>query len=138
MSILLILFFISLFGIIIMIGRKLVLLNNGHILNKEEIFFGIPHLEKIKQNTIQNIKKYGHIGLVETLRFHIRSSNFLKSKYEEIKNKIKDMQVKNQGLLNSGSGEKVEASKFLKMISEYKNKIREIKHKIHEEEKRTE
>lgn len=133
MYILLILFFISLLGISIMIGRKLVLLKNGQALGIEKVLFEIPHLEKVKYLIVQNTKKYGHIGLVESLRFYIRSSNFLKSKYGEIKNKIKNIRTKNQS--NGNPPEKAEVSKFLKMVSDYKHKIREIKHKIHEEEK---
>lgn len=97
----------------------------------EEVLFGIPHLEKIKDLTIQNIKKYGHLSVVATLRFYIRGTKVLKNRYEEIKIKIKDIHDKK----NNINGERKEISKFLKIISDYKHKIREIKHKIHEEEK---
>ena|SRR3989344_8829845 len=135
MYILLILFFISLLGIVFMIGRKLVLIQNRQSLNEipaeEDRQFEIhPYIKEVKYITIKNIKKYGHISLVETLRFYIRSSNFLKNKYEEIK--IKNIQYRNR--LASDLPEK-QVSKFLKMISDYKHKIREIKHKIHEEER---
>lgn len=132
MSILLILFFTSFFGIIIMIGRKLVLLQNGQTLEREEVSFKIPHLEKIKHLTVKNMKKYGHMSLVTTLRFYVRSMNLLKNKYEETKIKIKNFNTRKDS--NGNGAEKVEVSKFLKMISEYKHKIRAIKQKIHEEE----
>ena len=119
----------SLFSIIIMIGRKLFLLQNRQISSNTEILFEVSHLEKVKLFTIKNIKKYGHILLVETLRLYIRFSNFLKNKYQEIKIKIRNRNKKNN--LNS---EKREISKFLKTIGDYKNKIREIKHKIKKEE----
>ena len=131
MYFLLILFFVSFFGIIIMIGRKLVLLRNGQVLAREEILFGIPHIEKVKDLFIKNLKKYGHISLVMTIRSYVRSTNLLKNKYGEIKIKIRDMTQKS---LHGNSSEKTEVSKFLKMILDYKRKIREIKHKIHEEE----
>src|SRR3989344_588999 len=131
MYLLLILFFTSFLGIIIMIGRKLVLLRNGQVLAREEILFGIPHIEKVKDLFIKNLKKYGHISLVMTIRSYVRSTNLLKNKYGEIKIKIKDMTQK--GLHDNSPG-KAEVSKFLKMILDYKQKIREIKHKIHEEE----
>ena len=132
MSILLILFFTSFFGIIIMIGRKLVLLQNGQTLEREEVSFKIPHLEKIKHLTVKNMRKYGHMSLVTTLRFYVRSMNLLKNKYEETKIKIKNFNTRKDS--NGNGAEKVEVSKFLKMISEYKHKIRAIKQKIHEEE----
>ena|SRR3989344_4975155 len=130
MYILLILFFTSLILIIFMIGRKLILLQNGLVVNKEEVLFKIPHLEKIKNLTIENAKKYGHLGLVTTLRLYVRSINFLKNKYQETKIKIENWNKENH--IN---GEKKEISKFLKIIGDYKHKIREIKNKIHEEEK---
>jgi len=113
-----------------MIGRKLILLQNGLVVNKEEVLFKIPHLEKIKNLTIENAKKYGHLGLVTTLRLYVRSINFLKNKYQETKIKIENWNKENH--IN---GEKKEISKFLKIIGDYKHKIREIKNKIHEEEK---
>ncbi|MEX2028947.1 MAG: hypothetical protein WD963_00490 [Candidatus Paceibacterota bacterium] len=124
-----ILFFISLFGIVFMIARKLTLLKKEKVLislNNEEVLLEIPHLEKMKHHTFETIKKYGHLGLVTVLRWYIKFSNLLKNKYEEIK-------IKRQ---QAGDGEKKETSKFLKMISGYKHKIRKIKQKIHEEEKK--
>jgi hypothetical protein len=115
-----------------MIGRKLFLLKNGQVLQKEETISKVPYLEEWKHLTVKNMKKHGYLGLVATIRFYVRSSNFLKNKYQEVKIKIKNMRSKNQ---NGDFGEKREVNKFLKMISEYKHKIREIKHKIHEEEK---
>ena len=130
---LLILFFGSLAGIVLMIGRKLALLKNGTLtIRKEEIIFGVPPLEKVKNLTIAHTKKLGHASLVATLRMYVRASNFLKNRYEEMKTQIKSMSaIKNiDGIMS----QKKEASGFLKMISDYKKKIREIKHKIHEEE----
>jgi len=131
MYFLLTLFFASLLGIVFMIGRKLMLLQNGQVLQKEETVFRTPNLEEWKYLTVKNIKKYGYLGLVTTIRFYIRGTNFLKNKYREVRIKIKNMRERNS---NGESAEKREASGFLKMISEYKHKIREIKHKIKEEE----
>lgn len=129
MYLLLILFFSSLFLIIFMIGRKLVTTTQEQILNQEEVLFEFPYLKEVKHITITSIKKHGYSGLVTTLRFYIRSINFLKYRYAETKNKIKNRNNKNH--IN---GEKQEISKFLKIIGDYKQKIREIKHKIKKEE----
>ena len=102
----LILFFGSLMGIIFMIGRKLVLLKNGRVSPSAEITFEIPYLKEAKHLTLKNIKKHGYSGLVGS------------------KSRSK-----------TSSADKQEISKFLKIISDYKHKIREIKHKIKEEEK---
>ncbi len=112
-----------------MIGRKLFLLQNGQISSNTEVPFEVSHLEKVKLFTIKNIKKCERILLVEILRLYIRFSNFLKNKYQEIKIKIRNRSKK-----NNINGEKREISKFLKIIGDYKNKIREIKHKIKKEE----
>lgn len=134
MYIILILFFGSLLGITFMIGRKLVLLKRGRASMTEEIMLDIPYLTKWKDEIVKNIKKYGHTSLVATLRFYVRLNNFSKNRYQKLKSKLKNTD-KNQNQQNDGTVEKIESSKFLKMISEYKHKIREIKHKIHEEEK---
>lgn len=130
MYFLLTLFFVSLLGITFMIGRKLILLQSGQITHGNDISSETPYLEELKVITIKNIKKHGFIGLVATIRFYVRSTNFLKNKYQEVKKRVRNF---SDGRLNNNE-EKKEVSKFLKMISEYKHKIREIKHKIKEEE----
>ena len=131
---LLILFSASLLGIMIMIGRKFVLLKNGQVLTKEEeILLESPFLKECRRFTVKNVKKYGQVSLVVILRFYIRSMNSLKNKYEKIKIGVKNIAKKrNDGHLP----EKIEVSKFLKIISEYKRKIREIKHQIKKEEEK--
>lgn len=134
MYILLILFFVSLLGITFMIGRKLLMLQSGKIemVNQGEEVFGTPYfLEEWKHSTIKNTKRYGYIALVETIRFYFRLNNFLKSKYQEIKAKAKGLYEKRQSIEDI---EKREVSKFLKMVSEYKSKIRKIKDRVKEEE----
>lgn len=130
MYFLLILFFGSLLGITFMIGRKLVMTQNGILPIQEENFLKVQYLEEWKHQTVKNVRKHGYTLLVATIRFHLRSTNFLKNKYQEVKTKIENARRKN----SNGEVEKRKVNKFLKMISEYKHKIREIKHKIKEEE----
>ena len=132
MYILLILFFASLVSIAVMIGRKLVLLKNGSMIVSEEIPMEIPYVKELRHITIKNIKKYGHMSVVTTLRMYIRSSHILKKNYQNIKEQVKERIAKSR--INNTSGEKREVNKFLKMVGDYKHKIREIKHKIKEEE----
>lgn len=113
-----------------MVGRKLVMLQNGQVPHKREVLFGAQYLEELKQATIKNVKKHGYRGLVATIRFYVQSSNILKNKFEEIKIKAKNLREKSSG----SPAQKQEINNFLKMISEYKHKIREIKHRIKEEE----
>lgn len=132
MYFLLILFFGSLLGITFMIGRKLLILQNGQMTYKEnaETFLKAQYLEELKYTVIKTIKKHSYTGLVAIIRFYFRGTNLLKNKYQAVKTKIKNLRSK-----NLKDDEKKEVSKFLKMISEYKQKIRAIKHKIKEEEK---
>jgi hypothetical protein len=114
-----------------MIGRKLIMLQNGTVFYKEEAVLKTPYLEELKDLTLKNVKKHSYTGLVAIIRFYVRLSNFLKNKYQEVKTKIKNIQKRNS---EGESLDRQEISKFLKIISEYKHKIKEIKHKIKEEE----
>ena len=129
MYFLLILFFVSLSSIIFMIGRKLAVIEHKQVLNQEKVLFELPYLKEMSRITVVNAKKHGYTLLVTTVRFYVRGTNFLKNKYEEIKTKLRNRSIKNQV-----NGEKKEISKFLKIIGDYKQKIREIKHKITKEE----
>ena len=131
MYFLLILFFGSLLSITFMVGKKLILLRSGTVIPREEIISKDQYLEELKYVTIKNIKKYSYLGLVASIRFYFHFANLLKKKYQETKIKIKEMRGKRLNVVNN---EKREASKFLKMISEYKHKIRNIKRQIKEEE----
>lgn len=115
----------------------MVLLNNGQSSGNEfmdeRTSFEIPYTREIRGATIRNIRKYGHVSLVMTIRLYVRSNNFLKNKYEEVKVKVKDIHYKRR--IKNGSRDRQEISKFLKIISDYKHKIRKIKQRIHEEEK---
>ncbi len=128
----LIFFFISLAGIMTMIGRKMSTVSFGEVLSSNDFSHPfVPDIQKVKEVSVETLKKIGHFSLVATLRYYVRLTNFTKSKYqslrERINNKIHtggDMELKGNR----------EISKFLKIISEYKVKIRDIKQKIHEEE----
>jgi hypothetical protein len=137
MYFILILFFGSLFGITFMIGRKLLMLQNGQASYRAnaETFLKAQYFEELKHSAIKTIKKHRYTGLVTIVRIYVRSSNFITNKYEQIKIKIKD--IYNKKIHNKIEGEKKQEQKvpkFLKIISEYKQKIREIRHKIKEEE----
>ncbi len=113
-----------------MIGRKLLELQNGEIVGVAENNSPSLRAEELKNILVQSLKRAGHVVLVETIRLYVRVSNFLKQVYQEVKIKIESMRSKN------GTGEATEKqeNKFLKMVSEYKHKIRTIKHKIKKEE----
>jgi len=133
MNILFITFFLSLAGIIIIIGRKLSLIKSGDVMvTTEQPHPFVPDFEKIKEITFKHTKKYGYVALFVIVKTYLQSSNFFKKKMGETKNYIKKLLVKKQK--EGGEIEKQEVNKFLKMVSDYKHKIRHIKRRIHEEE----
>lgn len=125
MYFLLILFFASLFGIILMIGKKLMMVQNGEIVIDKGVVFEIPFIKEVKDLTSRSTHTIINTILVVTIRLYVKITNFFKNKYREM------IVRKTEGQID---GEKKEISKFLKIISEYKHKIRRIKHKIKEEE----
>lgn len=113
-----------------MIGKKLLVLEDGQIFHRKEISKDL-YLEEWKNATIKNIKKYSYLGIVAIIRFYVHSLNFIKKQSEVLKIKVKNIIAKRS---KNNEAKKVEPSKFLKMISEYKQKIRKIRHQIKEEE----
>ncbi len=128
---LLTLFFASLLGITLMIGRKLVLLESGRLSYERKDVPRVPYAEEIKRQAVKSAKKHAYRGLVGAIRLYVRASHFLKNTYEEMKTSIRTMRRKDEG---GEASEKKEASGFLKRVSEYKRKIRRIKQKVKEEE----
>jgi hypothetical protein len=135
MSLFLILFFVSLTGIIFMIGRNLLIFKHGegNVIQEESFFTEILNLEKLKHNSIKNLKRSGHTLIWITLRTYIISSNFINKKRKELGKKIKEKIHKYKKHPKENQEQK-EPSKYLKMISEYRQKIKRLKHKIKEEE----
>lgn len=132
MNLLLILFFISLAGIIFMIGRKLILLQTEPVPTGSNFLFEIPDSKDVKHIAAKNIKKYGFILLVITIRSYVKTLNYTKKKSNELYDKAHKIITRNKIETNNGNRE---VSKFLKKVSEYKQKINKIKHQIVEEEK---
>lgn len=131
----LIFFFLSLTGIIIMIWRELVLVKNGQVPTAQHSHPFVPDLQKIKYLTSKGTKKLSYITLFITLKVFIKSSNFIKTNSKIFFKKIKDRFKKNNKLLDGATEEeKKGVSKYLRVISEYQNKIRKIKHRIKKEE----
>lgn len=117
-----------------MIGNKLILLQNGEIVKNEHIPIKVPDLQEFKHLTIKNTRKYGFILLVIILRTTIKTSYFLKKKYNEKKEILKEKIEKMLEGKKHENQEPHDVSLFLKKISDYKKKVNKIKKKIKEEE----
>ncbi len=127
------LFFASLISILFMISRKLVAIKNHQIEVPEGALFEIPYIEEVKDITIESIKKTEHMVLVFIVKSYIQFSAFLERKYGEFAMQLR--QAHRKTLESNIAAEKAEVSKFLKLISIYKQKINEITHHIKEEER---
>ncbi len=116
-----------------MIWRELVLVRNGQVAKAQHSHPFALDLQKIRHLTLKNTKKFGYTAVFEIMRFFIKSSNFLKVKsiilLKELKNRLKNKNGSLDEII-----EKKEVSKYLKVISEYQQKIREMKNRIKEEE----
>lgn len=127
------LFFISLFAIAFMVMRRVILLKELKTHAGTELTLDVPDLEEIKVIAIKKFKIYGYIILVVSIRIYIKLSHLLKNKYQIAKNMVHKIHQKYSSK-NKLVSERKQASKFLKIIGDYKSKIRIIKEKIKAEE----
>ena len=133
MTVFLILFFISLAGVAVMLGRRLMLLRAGAMEVNKELGPLLPDWEKVRGLVEGYAKRYGYWATVAVIRFYVRSSNVARAKSKEITDKLMSLLNKNKNGNGEGAAPK-EPNKFLKMVADYKHKIRHIKHRIKEEE----
>jgi hypothetical protein len=116
-----------------MIWRKLALVKSGQYYIKEDASFEIPYLEEARDIIIKNLKRYEYLSLVIIVKFALQFSNFLKNKSKELSVKIQNIHLKNQSTREIK--EKFATSNLLKLIYNYKRKIKRITYKIKQEEK---
>lgn len=128
-----ILFFISLAGIIFMIGRKLAPVRSGLMAQVSDVHPFVPDLQKMRRFGYYRIRKYEHLALVSILRNYVRFANFVKLEYRDVSQTIQKFWGSKIAKKNK-NGRVDEPNKFLGMISDYKKKVRYIKHRISEEE----
>ncbi len=131
---LLTLFFISLAIIILMIGRKVMLVRIGYLVVPESL----PHpfiedIDKVKYSALRGSKKVLHMGTFMIVRVYVKISNFIKKGYQNIK--IKAQRFYHGNSMDSLSSQK-EVNKFLRVVTDYKKKISAIKSRIDQEEER--
>lgn len=132
MNFFLILFFISLFGIIFMIGKRIQ--KKEEITNEEDTLndtiLDIPYVDEIKYITIKKIKEYGYVVLLSSIRLSMKSTHLVKKASKEVAEIVKNSLLKG----SKESENPKEVSKFLQLVTDYKHKLKKIKRKIREEE----
>ncbi len=124
----------SLLGMVFMVSRKIFQLKNGeaeYATNADTMGFD---LEKIRHFVWRGVRNLGYITLFLSLRLFMKTSNFLKVKGKMLLQKIEDRFMRDEEKLMGGIVKNKEVSKYLRMISDYREKIRRMKHIIKEEE----
>jgi len=133
MSVFLILFLISTFGIALLVGRKMLVLKNTEYSAPSDFDFliEVPDFKEVKTILHQKSRRYGYIALVITIRTYVLMSHTLKRKSETLWQFIKRRLARRNKV--KVPHEEAE-NKFLTKVSEYKRRIQRIKEKIKEEE----
>lgn len=129
-------FILSLSTIVFMIAKKLLLIRKGEAVTLEggEFTFEIPYIEEVKVLTTKGLKRFGYLTLVGTIRIYFRSASVMRKGWRDFKVKSVTLVMKYKKFMPIDHKEKQEISKFLRTMSEYKERLREIKHRIKEEE----
>lgn len=128
------LFFVSIVGIVILITKKLLQIEKLRVVSKDDVFFiDVPDLEDAHHVIAKKIKHGGYVALVITIRSYLLGKRLLKKIIIKTYTKTNNFLAKykkNKGVVET----KKEASKFLKVVTEYKKKVNKITEKIKEEE----
>lgn len=134
MSLTLISFSISLLGIIAMIWRKVALFRRGYVRDISHSHPFALDLEKLKYFASKIYKKIRYGLLFIVLKSSIKTSNFLKVKSSLFMEWINYNIMRKSIVPVDGIIEKREVSKYLRIISEYQKKVRNMKYRIKREE----
>lgn len=128
------LFFVSVAGIVVLITKKLLQIEKLRIVSKDDVFFiDVPELEDVHYVLMSKIKRGIYMALVITIRVYLlgkyNTKKFAHKAYLKLDNFLKKYSKE-----KSVKENKKEASKFLKIVSDYKKKVSKITEQIKEEE----
>jgi hypothetical protein len=119
-----------------MIGRKLAMLGNVNMDTEHHedtmLISGVVDFDKIKNTTLEGLKKFEHDLIWVILRTYLVTKNILKRTRKELAGKIKARLHRHHS--ENEIADRKEVSGYIKIISDYRQKIKHIKHKIKEEE----
>lgn len=124
----------SLLGIVVMLGYKVSLARSGALQMRGGFHVTFPNFAKLKSIARKGLRRYGFIALVIVIKLYVKTTYFLKQKFQLVQSKVVDILKKNKKFGFDENSEKREVSGFLKMVSEYKHRVRTIKHRIVKEE----
>lgn len=97
-----------------------------------EFFFDVPELEDIKVIVVKQMKRYGYLTLVTTLRIYVRGGKLANTLARTIARKA--MTLNDKYLSKKKETKGAQTSIFLRTIGEYKRKIKKLKDRIKQEE----
>lgn len=128
------LFFLSFAGIVTLVIIKLLQIEKLRIIREDDVFFiDVPELEDVHYVLIKKIKRGGYIALFITIRVYLLGKHNAKKIAQKAYKKLNTLFQKyhrNKVVIEK----KNEASKFLKIVSDYKKKVNKITEQIKEEE----
>ena len=128
MNLFIVLFFVSLLGIIIMLGRKLRVLGNGQAFPTEQAALPSLRFEETRGFILKIVKRLGYFLLVESIRVYVKLADAVKKTWMKLRARF-------EKIATPGSESAIKPpSKFLKTIADYKRKVRKIKEQVKEEE----
>lgn len=130
MNFFIVLFFVSLLGIVFMVGKKLRLVLSGQISPDQYTPLEMPSFEEVQNNAGEIIRRLSYFLLVESIRGYLRLIQFFKNKYQAVKVKLEERR-RQRGAEPSLPKE---PNRFLKAVALYKHKIGKIKKEIKEKE----
>ncbi|MDP9249479.1 MAG: hypothetical protein M3M85_03160 [bacterium] len=129
MNFFIVLFFVSLSGIVFMVGKKLRLLISGQISPDQYAPWEMPSFEEIQNDVGKMLKSLGYFLLVEIIRVYLHFVKFLKNTYKSLKTKLEERR-RRRGTEPSTKT----PNRFLRAMALYKRKLGKIKKEIKEEE----
>jgi hypothetical protein len=115
-----------------MIGRKLALIQNGYVFEKESEMPDVEYAEELKKWAKEGLRRLGFVLLVITIRLYVKSVLFIKKIMRITAEKVKRMSAKKSP---DREVQEKEPSTFLQKIGDYKKKVRRIKEKVKKEER---
>ncbi len=129
-------FLISLSGLGFLFFRKFKALGPELVARRRfdhtQFFFDVPELEDISVIVVKQMKRYGYLTLVTTLRIYVRGGKVAQNLAKTIGKRATALSHKY--LVKKKEKQGVRTSKFLKTVGEYKHKIATLKERIKREE----
>ncbi len=118
-----------------MLWREMALVKNGKVGSAEHAHPFVPDLEKVKRHGGKFLKKTAHTAIYVSIKSYLLFKRFIKEKSKLIFKKLASLIKKeSENISEEFVKEKKEVSKYLRVISDYRQKIRKVKEEIKEEE----